>query len=269
MRQFLSKLVLISFVTSVAEAGKLEYNKDVPLYTSDRIGYTASDVPALLDDLNANGEVVLIFVHGRGNEPNKSLNGATFIEGRAVHKLEKQYQVPVVMFNWNSKAFLGDRDKPLSRMDVASKSLHTILTAIADYQGSVADSPSLVLLVHSMGSIVVETMVNKQGWPADEAIFKTVLFSAPDSDNLAHEQWLEKIASIENVFLTVNRDDKALRRSDDARSKGVKPVGVDPGMVLAKSVSYVEVTGLGDKDGKAIKTHEIPRKSDCRYVGSG
>lgn len=85
---------------------KIEFNPDAPLYTSDEVAWTIKQAGAALAKLAGARRPIIIFVHGRGKEPNKSLRGATFVVGQAVRKLEEGYGAKVLMFNWDS-AFPG------------------------------------------------------------------------------------------------------------------------------------------------------------------
>jgi len=252
--------ILLSLFCTKAMAGKLKFDPNIPLYTSDKVGHNIDNVATLLDTLTAGEKTVILFVHGRGKEPNKSLNGAKLIEGRAVHKIERQYGSPVLMFNWDSKGFLGDRTKPLSRMKKSAESLTSVLQAIVKYRESRESALDIVLLVQSMGSIVVQTVVEEHGWPAKRAIFKNVLFSASDSDAPSHAKWIDEIGKIENVFVTINYDDKALKWAKDARARGVLALGRDPGSELSPHVRYVDISGLGKNHDEPIKTHELFNK---------
>lgn len=102
--------------------GKLKYDANYPLYTSDTERYSFDQADVAFDKVFASGQPVILFVHGRGNEPNKSLVGGTFVEGGAVRKLEAQYKAKVLMFNWNSVAWMYDRSKPLAQIPAAAVS---------------------------------------------------------------------------------------------------------------------------------------------------
>ncbi|HEY3305636.1 MAG TPA: alpha/beta hydrolase [Candidatus Binatia bacterium] len=264
----------------------MEYNASTPLYTSDKAPFRITDVPAALDKLFSAGAPVLLFVHGRGFEPKKSLEGGFFVEGNAVHKLERDYGVRVLMFNWDSAPskilfvpLWKDRSRPLSKMPGAAESLHKVLTAVAAYRSHKHGDKRLVLLAHSMGTIVLETLVRNHQWPVGPGpIFSNVVLTGADANNETHESWLTTIAQREKVYVTVNRDDDVLADSTDQRPEGMLPLGVNPGKQLAANVRYVEVTGLGTAksgDGKATGRHEMFTKAGmhqqvnvCRFFNS-
>ena len=99
-------IIISSFLLATSALAKLNFSRDYPLYLSDQSRYTHAQVETALDRAFSYQKPVVLFVHGRGNEPEKSLNGGTYVEGNAVHKIEQQYDVKVVMFNWDSSAFL-------------------------------------------------------------------------------------------------------------------------------------------------------------------
>jgi len=264
MYSILSAFLLFIGAVSISEAAKkLKFDPDYRLYSSDLRRYSSAEIDTALRVVEATGKKsAIIFIHGRGNEPKKSLKGTWYIPGgaNAVNKIEAQYDAPVIMFNWKSKTKGFDRTKPLARMPVAAEELHTTITALRSYQQN-TDSPILItLLVHSMGSIVVENMVRKFGWPKGESLFQAVVFTGADADSDTHQQWMSEIGESENVFVVLNKDDRALRRSKDERRTGVLPLGRDVNVELAENVSYVDITGLGKKRGKKIRSHEIFNK---------
>ena len=114
-------------------------------------------------------------MHGRGDEPAKSLRGGRFTKGLAVHKIELGYEASVLMFNWDSafqNPFVFDRTRPLKHVAAAGKSLAALMVALRAWRKAHPDHPAPVLLVHSMGSIVLQHAVEAGGWLSGEAIFQ-------------------------------------------------------------------------------------------------
>lgn len=208
----------------------------------------------------------MLFIHGRGDEPTKSLNGSGFLlrsfgfDGDAVPKLSA-YGANVVMFSWDSKRGRGlyDRSRPLANMDDAQKHLSTVLDAFAlavAARGN-APRPQLTLLAHSMGTIVVQRYVQaQQGFP--HPIFDNVILSSSDADNLQSTSWIDPLAAHEPVFITVNQDDRVLGHAADQRREipDAKPLGLDPGTDRSASanVTYIVVP--------PAKAHELFSQSD-------
>lgn len=271
--------IIFSLITSCAGLSKkqsLNFESDKQLYTSNQVGHPISQLPVLLDNLLSDGKPVILFVHGRGKEPNKSLRheGGLLVEGKAVHKLESGYDANVLMFNWDSERGNGfkDRKRPLSNMPAASQAFAQVLDGIKQYRQHNPQSNPITLFVHSMGNIVIETMIkNKDGWMDNdgEPLFANVVFSASDADDINHAEWIEKVSATENVYITINADDKILKKSNDQRPDGRAALGLEPGIKLAKKVTYIDITNLGEKKGKKTERHELfnkPGMHDQIYV---
>lgn len=246
---FISLLSLTSFAQSSIDLEVLKYKFDsnYPLYVRDGSKFGFDDVEKALDRVYSTGKPVVVFIHGRGNEPNKSLDKATFVEGGAVRKIEEYYNATVLMFNWDSQAFLYDRTKPLSKMKRSADSLAVVLSKMWAYFQARPKLKRPSLIAHSMGSIVVETYVKKYGWfpQANSALFSKIFFTSPDADNLNHWVWLTEIGHNEKVYLSINKNDDILEKSNDERDNGAKPLGLRPVLPYAENITYLDVTSIG------------------------
>jgi len=267
-----TKKIFVLLVISLlaACASPLPFDPNKRLYKSDQVGYPISALPILLDKLLEEDKPVILFVHGRGEEPNKSLRlkGGLIVEGRAVHKLESGYNANVLMFNWNSKRggwWFGfkDRELPLSKMPEASKAFNQLLEGIKLYRKNNPQSRPIALIVHSMGNIVIETMINNNGGWIDnggEPLFSNIVLSSSDANDIGHAAWVEKISSSENVYVTINADDHILNKSTDQRPVGAAALGLEPGDELASRTIYIDVTKLGSERGTITDRHELFNK---------
>ena len=237
------------------------YTNRYALYTSDKKGYSASQIEPLLDEVLEKEGPTILFVHGRGSEPKKSLQGGTLVTGLAVHKLEKGYGSNVVMFSWDSEAGFGfkDRTRPLSKIDNAVISFSEVLEGIQNYKKKNPQSEDIALIVHSMGNIVVETYVRSKGdWISNGnlPLFSNVILSSPDSDDVGHAEWVEKISAIDSVYVTINKWDKVLNKSYDERDPNSTPMGLEPGTNLAPKAVYIDLSEAGENEGGKNKRHE-------------
>lgn len=238
---------------------KLKFNPQTPLYTSDAKPWRLEQFPEVWQLLQGAGRPVVIFVHGRGKEPGKSLLGATFTQGLAVHKIERGYDVRVLMFNWDS-AFHGfsflDREVPLSHTAAGAIALGKMLSLLESVQAANAQHAKPALLIHSMGSIVVQRAIQDGHWPQAKGLFSSVLFSQPDADDVGHSLWLESLAQREKTFVTLNRDDHVLARSTDARPAGAHALGLGTSQPLAPKAVYVDISRMGPT-GEKDEDHEV------------
>jgi len=247
---------------SCEKIDSLDFNHHTPLYTSDCKGFKISELSNVLNHLFATGKPIILFVHGRGYEPNKSLKGGSYVEGNAVHKLEAQYRARVLMFNWNAEAYLLDRWTPLQKTKDAARALSTVLDGIKKYRASKNQDRPIVLLAHSMGTIVIEKLVSEYGWPSGTTkLFSNVLFTGGDANAREHDKWVSKISVAENTYITVNHDDETLAWSIDQRPDGVLPLGREPGKSLAQNATYIDISRLSSKKGKPTEQHEMFNKA--------
>lgn len=246
--------------TGVIEAAKIKFDSRYPLYLRDTSKFGYDNVDQALDRAYATKKPVVIFVHGRGAEPNKSLNKGTFVEGGAVRKLEDQYKATVVMFNWDSQAFLFDRSKPLSKMKESADSFALVLQKMVRYFETHPTLKRPTLIAHSMGSIVLETYVKKYGWfsHSQAPVFSKVFFTSPDADNINHWLWLHEIGRLEKVYLSINKGDDILENSNDERQGGAKPLGLKPVLPYSENITYLDLTDI------AGGAHEVFNKENMK-----
>lgn len=244
---------------------KLHFNAETPLYTSDGKAWHLDQLDALMHSLEGAGKPLILFIHGRGKEPIKSVKGGTFTKGLAIHKLELGYDARVLMFNWDS-AFDGfklhDRELALSHTEAGAKALGQLLEALIRRSAASPKAAKLALLVHGMGAVVVEKAVAKGYWPGVKNIFSAVLLTQPDADDVGHSVWLNRLAQREKVYLTLNADDQVLRRATDARPDGCQALGlgVAEDEPLAPLATYIDLARMGAL-GKKDEDHEVFAKS--------
>lgn len=266
-------------MAALPAAAKLRYDPAFVVYQRDARGIPPEGVKPLFDRLLAGNQPVVLFVHGRGDEPGKSLQGGDLVEGEAVRKLE-EYGTKVVLFSWDSKKGGGifqpfDRDRPLANTPEGARRFAGVIEKLDQSLAQLAASgrrpPPLTLLAQSMGTIVLQKYVDTVGWrpPAGQARFNRVVLSSADADNLGHAAWVDKIASVERVFVTVNPSDSVLKRSKEARAPNAAALGLVPGDVLAQHPMYVHI----DLDGHEVFTRgrrhpEIERFFAAVFAGT-
>lgn len=242
---------------------KYEFNSKYPLYVRDGSKFGYDEVDKALDRVYSTGKPIMVFVHGRGNEPNKSLDKATFVEGGAVRKIEDHYKATVLMFNWDSQAFLYDRTKPLSKMKESADSLALVLMKMNYYFENHPNLKRPTLLVHSMGSVVVETYIKKYRWfpQQTEPLFSRVIFTSPDADNINHWPWLTEIGQNENVYVTINKNDDILEKSTDEREGGAKALGLRPVLPYADNIVYIDLSDIAGGVHEAFNKQNMKSQS--------
>ncbi|MGM9483485.1 alpha/beta hydrolase [Roseateles sp. NT4] len=228
----------------------IPFNATTPMYELAADGYRARTITEYGKDLDhwlPGQSPPLLFVHGRGKEPTKSLLGQDgFAEGQALLRLTERGLRPR-MFNWDSAAMGLDRNAPLSSIPAAAAEFTKVLKVHADLRTLDRNLPRPVLLVHSMGALVIQRVVEDGGWPAQGQLFERIVFSEPDADQEGHEVWMSKLALREDVWVTWNQGDLTLNFAFDARGPGVRPLGlgVKPNQHLATGVHYVDLSRMG------------------------
>jgi len=106
----MTRLVLPALLAQLlVGCASLSYDPEKVLYLSDKRSFGGDGVTRAFGEVLPQDQPIVLFIHGRGNEPGMSLEGTDVIwerlgvGGRAVHKLEQGYGVSVVLFSWDSK----------------------------------------------------------------------------------------------------------------------------------------------------------------------
>ncbi len=157
---------------------------------------------------------IVMFVHGRGNEPWKTI-ARDLLSG-----IESRYGVHVIMFNWDSFCVTC---RPVDRAADAAPDLVTLMAAIAEARrNGVASNNKLILLTHSMGSIVVQSAATQGRLdPLPDNMFDAVILASSDSDADGHAAWLGRLSRLSrSTYVTVNPHDWILALSGRDRRLG-------------------------------------------------
>ncbi len=220
----------------------MQYQDRIYLYRSDGGALDLADLPGWLLQRH---KPVLLHVHGRGQEPNKSLH-----QKQTVRQLEQDFALDCLLFSWDSHpagligpARLMNRSIPLANAARGAQKLTEVLQVLAN-MAQPAHLPAL--LVHSMGNVVLQKLVQQQGWPMGRRLFSNVLLTEPDCDAQGHAAWLQGVAEQQPLFVTINRKDQILRLARDGRSAAQSPLGLglEPAGELAAAAHYLDLSGL-------------------------
>lgn len=258
----------------------LAFDPALLVYTSDKKGFRLEEIKALFDRLFRQSRPIVLFVHGRGEEPEKSLNQPGFFArligvGKAVSKLEA-YGSTVVLFSWDSErgAGLKDRTRPLANTTEGARRfasvIETLDQSLSALEASGLTHPPLTLLAHSMGTIVVQKYIESSGWPraAGRALFTNVVLSSADVDSTGHPVWVDRVGGVERVFITVNPDDWILEGSSEDPQRIGPPLGRNPGSVLSSTATYLEIKTKAHELFARGRTHpELERFFASTFAG--
>ncbi len=147
---------------------------------------------------------LILFVHGRGKHPEKAFNKHLLVD------LEKDYSAKVIMFHWPS--WQGRFAFPTQKARNAAQDFLRVLQAFDQYKQenkNKINGIKFTLLTNSMGSIVLEqAMLDYDG--TLNIIFDTLLINASSSFAKNHSSWVDKINFSDQVYITINQEDKLL-----------------------------------------------------------
>lgn len=206
---------------------------------------------------------LVLYVHGRGDEPEKTE------EGKILEKLEREYKVKVLMFNWDSKGFIVSR--PVDNAIEAAPYLSDVIAKIADYRKRHPETKPVPvsLLVHSMGNIVLQTAIEKNLLLTEggKPIFTNILMTGSDADAEGHDLWVQKLKANGTIIVTINKNDGTLSWSK--HDDGKTPLGTNPKQPLATNAYYLDVTELVGKVHRLFqKGKQHGQVSVCRIFTS-
>lgn len=197
---------------------------------------TSSDV--VLDTLFAARKPVVLYVHGRGREPGKTL------KKDIIRTLERDYDVKVLMFNWDSAVpLVRPLFRPVASAQASGAELRDLILRISKYRDAHPETASVPvsLLVHSMGNITLHAATNDSDLtPAGRPLFANILMTGSDEDANGHKAWVEKLQAQHTVMITINRQDGTLARSH--HPDGVPALGTNPAPPLAANAVYFDVS---------------------------
>lgn len=245
---YASVLCLALVLIAPAASAAMKYSDELLVYTSDRQGFPRERVKGVFDAALRGDRPVILFIHGRGDEPQKSLVKAglvlrAFGGGKAVAKLEA-YGCHVIFYNWDSRsADANDRARPLGNMARAQERFGFVLDeykqSLTELRAAGIRPQPVTLLAHSMGTIVLQRLIEaRQGWDTNR-LFDNVVLTSADADDVGHAAWVDRIARVERVFITVNPGDKLLAREKNRVPPGTNPLGVNPGSAVSETATYV------------------------------
>lgn len=249
-------------------AAPLAFDPSHPIYDISKTPHTVDEFDSVLEKAYAKGKPVVIYLHGRGKEPEKSFN-PSMTGGGGIFRLSEEYDTSVILVNWNSRAKNAkDRSLPLKHVPQGAQTMAAVLKKLSAFEEKHPTLAKPSLLVHSMGSIVLAETVKNIGWPAQphQPLFTNILMSEPDVDSQGHAIWLSKISALEKVYVTQNKLDFILRHSKNSRAKGHFALGREPVPPFAPGANYVNLTDvIRVKHPLKRGDHQIFRKSSMEH----
>ena len=218
------------------------FNEQCRLITSPCTRFPLTAEESVLDGLFATGRPVVVYVHGRGREPGKTLREDI------VGRLEREYGVGVLMFNWDSGfPLIFPLRRPVGSAVASGPSLRDAITALIRYRETHPDTArtAVSLLVHSMGSITLRSALEGLSLRTTRGpLFANILITGSDEDAAGHHTWVERLEAQHAIVIAINRNDATLALARDRRSRNQVPLGRNLVPPLAANATYLETTGL-------------------------
>jgi len=174
--------------------------------TDNPQNYDVLDTYNLLEEftLKYPDKNILFYVHGRKKDVED--------EKERIRKLEKFFNVKVLMFHWNSyDKFLN---RPTKNAEEASLQLFEALQMIRDFKNNHTaffQNRSINLLCHSMGNLVLKYTIEKYFDDFEqEEVFTNYIGNAPDVPLKNHAVWLSRFKMAKRNYIMMNDHDFVL-----------------------------------------------------------
>jgi len=151
-----------------------------------------------------NGKNLLVYVHGFNNDWEQTIKRGL--------RLEKDYNVNVLVYSWPSDDALKYRDCK-RRARIAAEGLDRLFeklqTLILGLKPAEICHKKITLMCHSMGNYMLKQTL-KQSERIRFPFFNNVVLCQADVNNYDHELWVDKIHFNDNLYVTINDKDYAL-----------------------------------------------------------
>lgn len=237
--------------------------------------YALTDLDKLLH-LAAQGEAaatprpVVIYVHGRGNEPRKSFTDTFVGKGELMQKVEA-YGVGAIGFNWDSKIRpMHFCDRPVDKAAAAAPAFAQLVADLQDHKVKHPDfwaRRQLILLVHSMGSYV---LVNAASAPAlpKTPVFDRIVVTSSDAPAEKHGEWLLTAAWRGSTpYVLVNPEDKILKKSQKCEAKALKKAKAS--QTASERLGRMTLSPATAGLSSSANYYQVPVKKRHRYFTKG
>jgi hypothetical protein len=204
-------------------------------------------------------KAIVLYVHGRGDEPRDSLFEGTEKDGRTMQKIE-DFGVAALAFNWDGR---GKRcDLPRGRAGFAGQDFAKLVDAIKAHKRMQPDfwaGRPITLLVEGLGAEVVKAAVEKTSFGG---VFNRAIFTAADVSYEDHADWMDagRVASI--TLNISNPRDSVLAKSRKCASK---ELGSEAPLMLGQ----IDPNQQGEGVSIQYLVRDEDAKKDHRYFTAG
>ena len=217
----------------------------------------------------------LLFVHGFGNSWEDSYN--------RMKDMAELFDIIPILFTWPSamdgNPFRDYREKKRYAM-ASSRALDRLMEKINECfeKTEIECGQSLSLAMHSMGNYLFKGMFTQGHYASETRIFDNIVMLAADVNNKNHKDFVDNIKCRGNVYITINKKDKALGFSSFKLGKKQKPRLGEYLKHLNSDAVYINLTGQNGTrhqpgshayfSGKIMKENES-LFSFCNHVFNG
>jgi esterase/lipase superfamily enzyme len=267
--------IRFAYATSTAKGWRIELVPETGTMTAASLP-SKTVFETLFDHCQKNQKHALLYTHGYGKDFKEALDQGLV--------LEKRYGVEVVLFTWPSDpgGFINKvtEYREIKRIAMASGgAFDRLLELIGTYGQNVRFDrerlvncrSSLNLMVYSMGAYMLQNYVISSLYGKETGIFQNVVVCQADCDNEKHENWLERLAAGQRVYVTINENDKILGWSD-ANGQPDR-LGRTVRNLRAKNATYVDFTAaktVGNEHqiwGSSVKNSNVKDFFDAVFSG--
>jgi esterase/lipase superfamily enzyme len=209
----------------LAEANKVEGQWQLEIFP-DRMFYQNQEMPASevifireQEQMRVRKQNCLFFVHGF----NTSFEGALEIG----YALESIYAVKVILFSWPSNgaetrsaldrsrgvlSYKSDQREAAESIGALDRCFEALKYYLDKYSEQ-ACRQSFNLAFHSMGNYILERLLRSDLYSGETSFFDNICLLAADVNNLAHENWVDRLYYRKRLYITINENDFALAAS--------------------------------------------------------
>ena len=173
------------------------------LISEDHHYYGEGCFKKIIESTFATGKPIVLFVHGRGKHPSKT------IKNDLLSSIRNQYNVSILTYTWPS--YTGRSGFPDEKARNSRTGLENVLKSLYRIKKTGGYNQPISLLTHSMGSIVLQGLMEKStGSLLPKHSFESVVISASASSHKDHKKWVEKLTFFKKAYIVSNSNDKAL-----------------------------------------------------------
>lgn len=216
------------------------------------------------------GRHCVFYVHGYNKPFAETLEQGWLIQER--------YGVEVVLFSWpsNTGGFVFGEYRKARRVAQASfGALDSLFEKYGAYLNRWMQSATARelqacrsttnLMVHSMGSYLLEHYVLSQAYQAETRLFSNVVLSQADVNSVDHVKWVDKVVVGQRLYVTINENDKIL-----GYSEALNPprLGKTLGNLDSRSALYVDFTAARGVRGKHQLWGEVRNATVSTFFGT-